>query len=564
MAFESIYLGSDAMRAAQGALSVIGHNISNLNTEGYTRQRAELVTKPPLDIYPGQLGTGVQIDEIRRLTDEFARRQLDVETQDLGRFTVKSELLDQLEQVMTEPSDGGLQSALSDFFNAFHILSNQPEEYSNRNIVLGRAASLADSIHSLDVQLKSIRDQADEYVEIKVDEINSLSDRIARLNRRIASGEVAEGQNANDLRDSRDLLYRQLSELINVTSFEDDNNVLFVETQGAVLVAGTRNVELAAIPNEDGVKVAADARSGTRVDVRSGELKGIYEARDEVIGGVIDDLDALSKKLIEEVNRVHSRGSTLEGFETVTGDVTITNPNANLVNAELSFTPVNGSLFLSAYNSSTGAYEEHEIAVDPFDDSMNDVITRINTAFGGTVTASLTADNRLRFDAASGYRLQFVEGSTGQSDTSDLLLAAGVNTFFEGDSSYTLDVKSGIRDNPGWIAAGRSLSAGDNTNALLLAGLAEELVLDGGQSIFQGFYAGMVTGVGSDALDARQDSENQDALVQMLEQRLQSTAGVSLEEEAASLMIYQRMFQAAAKYVQVMDTVMETVVTGLK
>jgi flagellar hook-associated protein 1 FlgK len=300
------------------------------------------------------------------------------------------------------------------------------------------------------------------------------------------------------------------------------------------------------------------------VDVRSGELKGIYEARDEVIGGVIDDLDALSKKLIEEVNRVHSRGSTLEGFETVTGDVTITNPNANLVNAELSFTPVNGSLFLSAYNSSTGAYEEHEIAVDPFDDSMNDVITRINTAFGGTVTASLTADNRLRFDAASGYRLQFVEGSTGQSDTSDLLLAAGVNTFFEGDSSYTLDVKSGIRDNPGWIAAGRSLSAGDNTNALLLAGLAEELVLDGGQSIFQGFYAGMVTGVGSDALDARQDSENQDALVQMLEQRLQSTAGVSLEEEAASLMIYQRMFQAAAKYVQVMDTVMETVVTGLK
>ncbi|EKD26942.1 MAG: hypothetical protein ACD_79C00963G0004 [uncultured bacterium] len=557
MAFESLYVGTGAMRAAQGAMSVIGHNIANLNTEGYTRQRANLETNPSLDKYPGEVGTGVNMAEIQRLTDEFSRMQLDTENQKLGEYTIKSSLLSEVEEVMKEPGSGGLQVALTDFFNAFHTLANSPEEYGARSIVLSKGTALADKISSISTQLKSIQTQADEFIRLKVDEINTISDRIADLNKQISSVEAAEGQNANDLRDSRDLLYRQLNKIMNVTSFEDSNKNLFVEAQGSVLVAATKSIHLSSTSNSDGYQIPVNEASGKEVIVLSGELKGIMDARDENINKVIEDLDTLASKLIEEVNRLHARGTSFVGFDSVVGNQTVEAPGVNLINSGLAILPKSGTLYITAFNETTGDYMEQGFVIDPYIDTMNDVITDINTAFGGRIVASLDGENQFSIDAASGYKFQFVNGSTGDVDSTDLLLATGVNTFFTGDSSFSIDINEYIKNDVNLISSGRSMSPGDNTNALEIAKLNQEPMLNN-SSTFGGFYASMVSDIGTNTQASSRNEENQDSLVRLLEQRLTSTTGVSLEEEASSLLIYQRMFQAAAKYVQVMDEVMGT------
>jgi len=570
MTFESLYIGVEAMRASQGALSVVGHNIANVNTEGYTRQRANIESNTPMDKFPGQMGTGSHVEEIQRLTDSFTRIQLELEKQKEGQYSVESDILQEIEQVLNEPTDSGLQQALSEFFNSFHTLANAPEEFGNRNLIIEQGINLSSKLHSLASQLKDVQSQADQLVELKVNEVNSITARIASLNKQISSVEVAEGQNANDLRDARELLFRDLNKIITVTSYEDENKNLFVEANGSVLVAHTKSVLISTVRDVNGYLVPADKNSGTEIIIKGGEFKGALDARDIKLQDALDSLDSLSKNIITEVNRIHSQGTSLDGFDSITGDVVIGEPALNLVNSGLENIPVNGSFYLSAFNSSTQSLEEHEITVDPYSDSMNDIITRINTAFGGgvgvpgiNVSASLNSAGQLEFQTAANYKLQFVEASTGNVDDSDFLLAAGVNTFFEGDSAYTISVKDFIKDNANNISAGRSLSIGDNSNALMIADIATQYTMNNNQSTFSDYYAGMVSEVGTDSQVAIRNEENQESLVAMLEERLLSTTGVSLDEEGANLLVYQRMYQAGAKFINVMNSVLDTLINGL-
>lgn len=563
MTFSSLNLGTQAMQVAQGVLNTIGHNIANINTEGYTRQRAEITANIPLDKFPGQMGTGVKIEQILRITDDFTRIQLQEELQKNGEYQVSADILAEIEIVLNEPTEGGLQSVMSDFFNSFQTLANAPEEYGTRSIVIAKADTLVSKLNSLSEQLQDIEQQTDELVRLSVSEINEITEKIAFLNQRISSGEVAEGQNANDLRDQRELLLRELNQIVNVTSYEDSNNNLFVEAAGSVLVTTTKNVRLGTSVNSEGLLVPVNENSLEEVNVEGGELKGILSTREGALSDVISDLDALAAKIIEEVNRLHSRGSSLDGFSSYTGNVTIENPNENLVNAGLPYTPKNGSLYITAINQSTGDYEEHEIEIDPYTDSVNDIIADINTSFGGRVIASLDTSNQLRFDAGAGYKFQFISGGSNSYDNTDFLLATGVNTFFSGNNAFTISVKDEINSNLNYIAAGHSLSPGDNTNAVEIANLINVKVLSNNQSTFTEYYSSMVSDVGQNASISESNYENQTALVNLLKERLMSTTGVSLEEEAANLIAYQRMFQAAAKYVQVLDTILSTIITEL-
>jgi len=570
MTFESLYIGTEAMKAAQGALSVVGHNIANVNTEGYTRQRANIESNTPIDRFPGQRGTGAHISEIQRLTDSFTRMQLEVENQKAGQYSIESDILQEIEQVLKEPTDSGLQKTLSEFFNAFHTLANSPEEFGNRNLIIEQGISLTSKLQSLSSQLKAIQNQADEIVEMKVDEVNSITTRIASLNKQISAVEVTEGQNANDLRDARELLYRDLNKIMKVTSYEDENKNLFIEAHGSVLVAHTRSIPISTVRDVNGYLVPSDKHSGKEIVIKGGEFKGVLDARDIKLQTVLDSLDSLAETIITEVNRVHSQGTSFDGFDSITGDIVVGEPALNLVNAGLANTPVSGSFYISAFNSSTNSLEEHEITVDPYADSMNDIITRINTAFGGgvgvpgiNVSASLNSAKQLEFQTSTGYKLQFVEASTGSVDDSDFLLAAGVNTFFSGDSAFTIEVKDFIKDNANNICAGRSLSTGDNSNALAIADIATQYVMNGNQSTFSDYYAGIVSSSGTNSQVAARNEINQDSLVAMLEERLLSTTGVSLDEEGANLLVYQRMYQAGAKFIHVMDSVLNTLINGL-
>ncbi|MBN2144287.1 MAG: flagellar hook-associated protein FlgK [Candidatus Aureabacteria bacterium] len=569
MSFEQLSLGTEAMRAAQGALGVIGHNIANINTEGYTRQRAVLVTNPPQDYSPGQRGTGVHIDAIKRLTDEFTRLQIEEENQKAGQYEIYTKLMEQIEQVLNEPTDTGLQTAISDFFNSFHTLANTPEDYGARSVVLGKAQGLVTKLNSLSRQMQAIQNEVDQVIRIKVDEINSLTERIAVLNDKIASVEAGGIQNANDLRDSRELLVKQLNKILDVTSFEDENKNLLIEAQGAVLVAGTRSIPLSAVSDANGHLVPANANSGVPIVVTGGELKGLLDARDTMIGQTLDKLDTLASTLIEEVNRLHTQGTTLSGHLTAQGDVVVSQPAvimALLTDNDVTYPVQAGTFYITTYDQVTGAVvDEQAITVDPATQSLNDIINSVTLAFSGTgsLTAGLTGDNRLQFTAGAGCQFEFIQDSTENTDDSDFLLAFGVNTFFSGNSAYSIALKDSVTADPDTITAGKSASPGDNRNALLIYALQNERLLNSGTTTLTDYYASIVSEAGTESQTAKRNEETQTALMLMLEQRMASSTGVSLDEEAANMLIFQRMFQAAAKYISAMDTVLDTLINGL-
>jgi len=567
--FASLNLGTEAMRAAQGALGVIGHNIANINTEGYSRQRAILETSTPQQANPGQRGTGVSFDRIQRLNDAFTKIQINSETRKFGEFSIASDILDQMETILNEPDDNGLQVAISDFLNSFHTLANNPEDFGARSITVQKGVSLGNKLNFLSNSMSEIQAQVDDLVNLKVDEVNAITERISSLNNRIASAEAGGLQDANDLRDIRELELRNLNQILSVTAYEDENNLLIVETQGAVLVAGTQQIPLGTINDVDGHLIPADGRNGAPVTVLGGEFKGLLDARDSAIDRTVENIYELSKKIIEEVNRLHSRGATLDGHTQATGTVSISQLNERLVNLErvgdTHFTPVAGSFYISAYSAVDGTFQEEQaIAVDPNADSINDIIARVNTAFAsGRVQAQLTAGNKLEFIGAAGVRFQFIEDSTERGDDSDLLMAMGINTLLEGQSGFTFAVRQEVQDDLSLVAAGNSSSPGDNRNALAIAALKESSPLNNGASSFEEFYAEIVSRSGTDAQVASRNEENQASLLELLDQRLASTTGVSLDEEAANMLTFQRMFQAAAKYVRTMDSVLETLILGL-
>lgn len=564
MAFEAFSIGSEALKTAMGALSVVGHNISNVNTEGYTRQRANLDINPPLNVYPGQKGTGVHLASITRLTDEFTRLQTEIENEKLGQTSIKSNLLQQMEQIFNDPEAKGLQDAMTEFFNAFSDLANAPEDYPARQVVIQKGLALTEKMHFLSKEFQKLQNDINAAIGIKVEDVNSMLTQIAKLNKEISFAEAEPTQHANDLRDSRELLVKQLHKIMGIREMEDDSKCLFIETtDGTVLVAGTNAHYLTTTTDSDGNTILAEAMTGKSVTLTTGELKGYMDIRDETITGLRDELDTLAVSLIEEVNRIHSRGTPLNPFTEVSGTTMIENTTFSLANLNLTFPPKNGSFYLSVYDKTTHELiEEAEISVNSQTDTMQDIIDRVNTSLTH-VSAGINSGNYLEFTADTGYDFHFVKESTGEADSADFLMSMGINTFFSGDSAFTINVDNRIQEDANLIAAGRSRSAGDNTTALEIFDLQNQNVLSEDTATFVNYYSNLVSEVGINSETAQNDESTHESLMNLLEQRLKSTTGVSLDEEATNLLTYQRMYQAAAKYIQVMDSVFEILITGL-
>ena len=484
MVLENFNLGLTAIQANQLALNIVSHNIANVNTPGYTRQRAEFITSQPQNATPGQLGTGVLVEEIIRINDEFTQLQLNVENRSLGEYTVRREILQQLENIFNEPTDTGLQKSLNEFFSAWQSLADSPEDIASRVLVVEKGKTLARILNSMATQLNALKSQIDDSVEMKVDKVNEITSQIAELNDQIAKIEVGGIQNANDLRDKRDELLLELNQILEVSVHETQDNTLIVEARGGVLVAGVYNIEIDAAVDSDGYLVPVDKESGARIYPQSGELQGYLDVREDVIDDALDALNSIAETLVEYVNRVHTRGAPLEQFTEVTSETSLVSSGQALNTLDWDFEPQNGSFTISAYDSNGVFSEQHTISINPGSDTLEDIRDRINTAFSsGSVVASITSNKELVISSSSGYSFNFVNHSDASGDSSDFLLAMGINTFFTGTSALTIDVSETIESNPELIAAAKSNSPGDNRNALDIASLQNELLLDSGLSL---------------------------------------------------------------------------------
>ena len=290
--------------AQQLAIDVTGHNISNANTVGYTRQRAVLsptdpytvpgTTRPP---QAGQLGTGVDVASYQRVRDSFIDIQYRAQAMRQGSATATQDGLSQVEGALREPSDNGLNSLLQRYWSSWQDVSNNPENLATRQSLAQNAASLADGFTSVSSQLSTIKSQTSQSVGFTLDEVNQIGGQVAQLNDAIMKARVT-GDQPNDLLDSRDNLLDRLSQLGNVTVTDTTLGQVDISIGGASLVTGASSATIA----------ETDLTSLT-----SGKLSGLIKLRDVTIPGYQSKLDTLASTLITATNTQHALGTDLNG-----------------------------------------------------------------------------------------------------------------------------------------------------------------------------------------------------------------------------------------------------------
>lgn len=320
--FMGLELGKRALQAQNRSMEVIGHNIANANTEGFSRQRAEQVTtypftKPSLTMPAGagQIGTGVKIASIGRIRNEFVDARIRNESKGLGYGEKLKEGLYELELIFNEPTEYGVRESLDQFWESIQELINNPESLVVRNNMEQRGLALTHSINFVAEQLLEFRKDLDTQIGYQVTEINSLSQKIADLNYQIAQVE-GTGRKANDLEDTRDLLLKGLSRLADVRLVKDERGQVSVSLGGRRLVQGDyyQLIDKAAT-GEGGVLELTWSDTGAPVIITSGEIRGIMDVRDETVPHYQKGLDTLARDLVYFFNEQHQQGIDLYGDE---------------------------------------------------------------------------------------------------------------------------------------------------------------------------------------------------------------------------------------------------------
>lgn len=244
-------MGRSALNAFRLGMQTVGHNISNMNTEGYTRQRVNFRTVTPEDIpHVGQLGQGMYADDIVRLRDEFLDFQYRDNMADLGYWEKINDLYDAIQSYISEPNSSGIRSAMDTFFTNIQTLQQTPEDVAARRALVESANSLGMMMSNLADSFSTYNDAVNRSIKQSVDEANGMLRGIAELNKRIAQAEALD-QNANDLYDQRDVLVDKLSKMMDISYNEpkEHNGIkgeFFLSVNGRVLVQGQHVRELKA------------------------------------------------------------------------------------------------------------------------------------------------------------------------------------------------------------------------------------------------------------------------------------------------------------------------------
>lgn len=299
-----------ALLAHQASMNVTGNNLANVNTEGYTRQRARLVPSSSAITSHGILGTGVVMEGVDRLRDVFLDAQIRQEIGMAGRWGARTSVLSRIEGVVNEPSDTGVAALLDSFWNSWLDLSNNPEDAAARSVVLQRGAALAQGLQQQDVRLRNVIESTDVDLEQRVSHLNARLEELANLNAQIRRAEIGGGVEAN-LRDRRDLIVDQLARECGATTMVRMDGSVVVRLGGRTVVQGNSTLRLSTQRYNEGGHVRVKVifvDDKTSPAFMSGELSGLLEIRDEVLPNMLDRMDVMAKALIDTVNRLHEAG----------------------------------------------------------------------------------------------------------------------------------------------------------------------------------------------------------------------------------------------------------------
>jgi flagellar hook-associated protein 1 FlgK len=313
--FQGLEIGRRALMTHQVRLQTIGHNIANVDTPGYSRQRVNISNTWPENSPQGLIGTGVTVDDIRSIKDLFLGAQFRESQKSLGNWTYKDKALQQIESLFNEPQDSSLNDMLNDFWNSWSELSTNSDSSSNRNSVLATANQLVHGFHQLANSISELRAATDADLASLTAEVNRLTSEIGVLNQQIKKAELGTDR-ANDLRDQRDLLTDQLAGIIDVNVIDKDDGATVVAMGSMILVDGSSTLKIdaeASIIRGEVTHNLVWAGTEVRLTNKDGQLAGLIETRDKIIPKYMEQLNELARTLVEQVNAIHETGYGLNG-----------------------------------------------------------------------------------------------------------------------------------------------------------------------------------------------------------------------------------------------------------
>ena len=313
--FSLLSVGSSGLAVNQKGIEVTGNNVANANTEGYSKQTLEVSTTPTLQFQGQMIGSGSVVTAINRETNTFVSKQLTAKSAEYGEENAKSMVLAEIEQIVSI-EDGGISSAIDEFFDAWQELSLDPSSTLERQQVMQMGEDLANSLQSMVSDLQTVQGNINTDLAGKITTLNSQLEEIADLNVQIVAAE-STGVSANALRDQRDLLVQDISEMAGVSYYEEANGMVSIQlSSGLPLVTADTVSTLSAEWNSGVMELSLSSGSSETILSAgdfSGEIGGMLEMRDEYIPELFEQLDILAYNLATEVNAVHSTGVDLDG-----------------------------------------------------------------------------------------------------------------------------------------------------------------------------------------------------------------------------------------------------------
>ncbi|MGD2029237.1 MAG: flagellar hook-associated protein FlgK [Desulfobacterales bacterium] len=588
-------IATSALAAQQHAIDVTAHNIANVDTEGYSRQIPTLQAKQAV-LHQGLiLGRGVEIEQVARSVDQFIENKLMQEKSNLSSFQEMEKYMQVLEAMFSESSDASMSATLSDFWNLWHDISNNPSGSSERIALYEHSLLMSEQFQSLIPDLNQMQTDITNDITVGIDRINQITSEIAQINIEIVNLEAGNNV-ANDLRDKRNILVSELNEYLDIKAFEQDNHSLtIIAVRGCTLVQGDRNYELE-MGGSNGDRVRWQDSGGNYVDITNhisnGKIGGWLELRDEIIAKYELDLDAMAKEFIWSVNQQHSQGVGLEGFSTVTGSYSVTNSGAAITASGLSYQDkvddnnkdfkiwlfdTNGVPYDA--DSGTAGLQGNPITITVTSGmTVDQLVAAIDGETG--IQASLDSNNRITISINT-TEVATLGSFAFSNDNSNVLAALGINTFFSGSTAGDISVSSAIVADKNHIAAAQIDSAtgefasGDNDNAMAIADLqytsmdisqwtCDRINGDTEGSVtttIEDYYHSMVGSIGIISSSISRDTEFNEMMVNELNTLRDSISAVSLDEEMTNLIKFQHAYQAAAKLITISDEMLETLIS---
>ena len=617
--FAGIEIGKRSLMAHSLQIQTAGHNISNADTEGYTRQRVNIKSFDPLDRpdlerteRPGQIGQGTDVASVTRLRDELLDTRIIAQTNVESYWETREKYYTMIEQIYNEPEEISIRGNMDKFWASWQELTLYPDQDAARQAVVTRGETLADSIQQRNKSLLAVQTQISGDIEATVRQVNDYANQIADINHEIVRSK-AMGDNPNDLMDRRDLLVEKLGSLINVTVVQKDPDEFMVHSDGQIIVQGdlARNIDTVYTSANNGNASLIWSDTKLEAHFTGGSLGALVELRDKDIRSEINSLNTMALNFADLVNDVHRNAvgkNNTTGLDFFTQHAFIENVNGNF---DRDGDGVEDSSYIFRITGTNSLKLTEQIGLEgtitvsghsgninvPYysTDTVEEVINRINNS-DGEVKVYLDRNNALVIKATSAessenpdFVIRHLEDSgmfltgyagvlqeSGEQGAYDFNRADAVNSLANASFAVApltnpaayIEVNGAIRGDIQSVASAMPNLQGtadesDSRAAVEIAAIRNTRVMIGSSRTFDDYFADSVTNVGLKGEQAAHMLTSQNAIMGDLRELRDSISGVNIDEELADIIKFQHGYNAAARFISVQDELLETLINRL-